>query len=67
MKRILFVLSVLAIATLALNENAMAQSGPCSAWSVGGGSTIYGFGTNGNNLANGAYNCIPLECGRSCA
>ena len=29
-KKMLFVLSVLAVATLALSENAMAQSGPCS-------------------------------------
>ena len=60
MKRILFVLSVLAAATLALNENAMAQSGPCSAWFDGGSSSLYGFRTNGNNLANGAYNCIAF-------
>ena len=32
LKKILFVLSVLAAATLVLNENAQAQSGPCEAW-----------------------------------
>jgi YD repeat-containing protein len=56
--RILFVLCAVAVATFVLNENAQAQSGPCEAWMGGGSSSIYGFGTNGNNLAPGVFNCI---------
>jgi YD repeat-containing protein len=56
--RILFVLCAVAVATFALGEDALAQSGPCEDWMGGGSSSIYGFGTNGNNLAAGVYNCI---------
>ena len=35
-----------------------------AAWIEGGSSSIYGGGTNGNNLATGAFNCIN-EGGRS--
>ncbi len=58
--KMLFVLCALAIVTLAANENAMAQSGPCTAWYVGGSSSIYGGGSNGNNLAAGSFNCMPF-------
>lgn len=58
MKRILFILSVVAAATLVLNENAQAQSGPCTAQIAGGSSSLFGFGSNGNNLLTAVYNCI---------
>jgi YD repeat-containing protein len=57
-KRILFWLSLLAVTTFALGEDALAQSGPCTGQIVGGSSSLYGFGSNGNNLFSAAYNCI---------
>jgi YD repeat-containing protein len=57
--RILFVLCALALATFTLDKDVLAQSGPCTALHVGGSSSIYGFGTNGNNLTGAEYNCVP--------
>lgn len=59
-KRILFGLCILAAATLVLDEGTQAQSDPCTRPFVGGSSSIYGGGSNGNNLAAGAFDCIPF-------
>lgn len=57
-KRILLGLCILSMTTFGLEQEALAQSGPCTAWIVGGSSNLFGGGSNGNNLINGVYNCI---------
>jgi YD repeat-containing protein len=57
-KSILFGLCLLVTMTLALNENAHAQSGDCTAWIQGGMSSLFGGGTNA--LVEGVYNCQPV-------
>ena len=57
-KKMLFVLCALALAIFTLGERVQAQSGPCTTQFAGGSSSIYGFGSNGNNLGIAVYNCI---------
>lgn len=56
--KMLFVLSVLAVGTFALGEDTLAQSGPCTAQIAGGSSSLFGFGSNGNNLLTAVYKCV---------
>jgi YD repeat-containing protein len=55
-KKFLIVLCVMAIATLGVNENAHAQSRNCTAWFLGGLTSLYGDGTNA--LVAGVYDCV---------
>ncbi len=57
-KKSLAGLCILAIAIFMLGQDALAQSGACTGQIVGGSSSLYGFGSNGNNLVSAVYNCI---------
>jgi YD repeat-containing protein len=57
-KKLVLILCVLAVTTLASTQNAHAQSAICTATIVGGMTSLFGDGTNA--LVPGAYNCLPF-------
>lgn len=59
-KRILLGLCILSMTTFGLEQEALAQSGACVGTFIGGMTSLFGGGTNGNNLVNGVFNCIAF-------